>query len=49
MALNPGALIARIAISIFVSLLSVTLFYGIGRDEDKAQELVNSIFFTCIA
>ena len=49
MALNPGALIARVAQSIFVSLLSISLFYGIGRDQNKAQELVNSIFFTCIA
>ncbi len=49
MALNPGALIARVAQSVFVSLLSISLFYGIGRDQNKAQELVNSIFFTCIA
>ena len=32
MALNPGALLARIAQSVLVSLLSVSLFYGIGRD-----------------
>ena len=32
-----------------MSCLSVVLFYQIGNDPNKPEELVNSIFFTCIA
>ena len=46
---NPSSLIGRTIISVFVSLVSVSLFWKAGDEMSKADEVISSLFFISIA
>lgn len=46
---NPGSLLWRIFISVFVACFELASFWQAGNDVTKAVDVTKSLFFNCIA
>ena len=46
---NPGSLIARLLVVLFVAINYVIIFWKMGSDKSKVFETTGSLFFNCIS